>query len=121
MSESEYKGNYERIYTVVRQVPVGKVATYGDVARLAGLHGQARLVGYALHALRPHSSVPWHRVVNAKGGISLGHIRMDAALEQRIRLEAEGIEFNAKGRISLDRFRFKGEASSIRAAHGRSA
>ncbi len=61
---------YSRIYAVVRQIPAGKVATYGDVARLAGFSRQARLVGYALHALPPHSTAPWHRVVNAKGGIS---------------------------------------------------
>jgi methylated-DNA-protein-cysteine methyltransferase-like protein len=102
----ESKGTYDRIYAIVRQIPAGKVATYGDVARLAGLPGQARQVGYALHALPPHSTVPWHRVINAKGGISTGRDRAGADLEQRIRLEAEGIEFNASGRTSLKLFRW---------------
>jgi methylated-DNA-protein-cysteine methyltransferase-like protein len=99
---------YSRIYGIVRQIPAGKVATYGDVARLAGLSGQARLVGYALHALPPHSTVPWHRVINAKGGISTGHARQGADSEQRMRLQAEGIEFNANGRTSLQQFRWCG-------------
>jgi methylated-DNA-protein-cysteine methyltransferase related protein len=99
-------GSYQRIYEIVRQIPAGSVATYGDVARLAGLPGQARLVGYALHALPPHSDVPWHRVINAKGGISLGHARGGAEAEQRIRLAMEGIEFKATGCIALQRFRW---------------
>ena len=63
--------SYQRIYAVVRQIPEGRVATYGQVASLAGLAGQARQVGYALHALPDGTAVPWHRVVNASGGISL--------------------------------------------------
>ncbi len=103
------KRTYERIYAIVRQIPAGKIATYGDIATLAGLRDQARLVGYALHALPPHSNVPWHRVINAKGGISNGHAREGAELEQRVRLEKEGIEFNANGRTSLARFRWRPE------------
>ena len=60
---------YELIYAVVRRIPEGRVATYGQVARLAGLGGHARQVGYALHALQD-SDVPWQRVVNAQGMIS---------------------------------------------------
>ncbi|MBA2492821.1 MAG: MGMT family protein [Gammaproteobacteria bacterium] len=104
---------YSRIYTVVRQIPAGKVSTYGDVARLAGYPRQARLVGYALHALPPHSTVPWHRVVNAKGGISTGRGRHGADSEQRIRLEDEGIEFGIDGRISLNRFRWSVEVNAV--------
>jgi methylated-DNA-protein-cysteine methyltransferase related protein len=103
------EGTYNRIYTVVRRIPAGKVASYGDVARLAGLPNQARLVGYALHALPPHSSVPWHRVINAKGGISTGHARVGAELEQRVRLQAEGVVFQANGRTSLQRFGWRRE------------
>src|SRR5436853_7228935 len=62
---------HDRIYAVVRRIPRGRVATYGGVARLAGLPGQARLVGYALHALRTGSVLPWHRVTNARGHGSL--------------------------------------------------
>ncbi len=114
---SESKVTYHRIYAVVRQIPAGRVATYGDVAESAGLSGQARLVGYALHALPPHSTVPWHRVINAKGGISAGHHRQGADVEQRIRLEAEGIVFQANGRTSLERFRWRPE-NALRSDRG---
>ena len=65
-------GSHNRIFEVVRRIPAGRVLTYGDVAALAGLPGHARLVGYALHALPPGTTVPWHRVINARGG---GHLR----------------------------------------------
>jgi len=61
---------YARIYSVVRRIPRGRVATYGQIARLAGLPGQARQVGYALHAMATERPVPWHRVINARGEIS---------------------------------------------------
>jgi len=98
----------ERIYAIVRSIPRGRVATYGQVADLAGCPGHARLVGYALAALDADSNVPWHRVVNARGEISLpsgGH----PARAQRARLEAEGIAFQ-RGRIPLDRYRWRGRA-----------
>ena len=65
------RGNYARIYAVIRRIPRGRVATYGQVAELAGLPGHARQVGYALHALPAATAVPWHRVINAAGGVSL--------------------------------------------------
>lgn len=98
-------GRRDRIYDVVRRIPRGRVATYGQVASLAGLPRHARLVGYALAALDVDSDVPWHRVVNARGAISLppgGH----SAAAQRARLRAEGVRF-ANGRIPLERFRWR--------------
>jgi methylated-DNA-protein-cysteine methyltransferase-like protein len=74
------------------------VASYGQIAELAGLDGHARQVGYALHALPPDSGVPWHRVVNAKGEIS-PRSAGDSHELQRMLLEAEGVEFDEKGRI----------------------
>jgi len=97
---------YRDIYRIVRRVPRGRVATYGQIADLAGLPGHARQVGYALHALPPESSVPWHRVINAKGEISLRSQGGDG-IDQRLRLEAEGIEFDAHGRVSLERCRWR--------------
>jgi methylated-DNA-protein-cysteine methyltransferase related protein len=91
-------GTYERIYAVVRRVPVGRVATYGQVARRARIVHGARQVGYALHALPEHTAVPWHRVVNARGAISL---RGGGDATQRILLEREGVRFGAGGRIDL--------------------
>ncbi len=93
---------YERIYDVVRRIPRGKIATYGQVAELAGLGGHARQVGYALHALRD-DSVPWQRVVNAAGRVSR---RSEPGYErwQRQRLEEEGVRFDASGRIPLESY-----------------
>ena len=95
---------FPRIYDVVRQVPRGKVTTYGDVAQLIGPGCDARLVGYAM-AECP-DDVPWQRVINAQGKISLRS--GDGTAKQQMRLEAEGVEFDARGKIDLNRFRWAG-------------
>ncbi|NNL87021.1 MAG: methyltransferase [Myxococcales bacterium] len=96
-------GAYERIYRTVRRIPAGRVATYGQVAELAGLPRQPRQVGYALAALSGESNIPWHRVINAKGEISP---RAETGAEdlQRALLEAEGVEFDERARVSFSRF-----------------
>lgn len=104
-------GEYERIYAVIRRIPRGRVATYGQVAALAGLPGQARRAGYALSALPEGSRVPWHRVVNASGGISTGGGEPGGQLPQRFRLEEEGVEFDASGKVSLQRFGWRPRVS----------
>ena len=96
---------YTRIYAVVRRIPRGRVATYGQVARLAGLPGHARLVGYALHALED-GGVPWQRVINARGEISPRSIGGPELLQRQL-LEREGVSFDARGRVSLARQRWK--------------
>lgn len=95
-----------RIHAVVRRIPSGRVASYGQVAHLAGLGGHARLVGYALHALPDGSDVPWHRVVNTRGEVSRRTLSGDEELQRGL-LEAEGVEFNANGRLSMDRYRWR--------------
>jgi methylated-DNA-protein-cysteine methyltransferase-like protein len=90
----------------VRRIPRGRVATYGDIAALAGLGGHARQVGYALHALPEHLRVPWHRVVNAQGRISTGRGVAGGELPQRFRLEKEGVRFDPNGRIPLAKYRW---------------
>lgn len=87
---------------MVRRIPRGRVATYGQIATLAGLPGHARQVGYALHALPNSTAVPWQRVVNAAGAISLRP--MSGGISQRMLLEKEGVRFDARDRISLPRF-----------------
>ena len=67
---TEPESRYQRIYSVVRRIPEGRVATYGQVASLADLPGHARQVGYALHALKGEHGVPWQRVINARGEVS---------------------------------------------------
>ena len=106
----ESESSYDRIYAVVRKIPRGKVASYGQVAALAGLPGHARQVGYALHALRSGTRLPWHRVLNARGEISLRTDGAGAGGMQRALLEQEGVRFDAWGRIDLDCFGWKPRA-----------
>ena len=98
--------SYLKIYAAVSRIPKGRVATYGQIAALAGLPRQARLVGYAMHALPADSDVPWHRVVNAAGKVSIrsdgmGHDELQAQLLRR-----EGVRF-VDGAIPLATFRWK--------------
>ena len=97
---------YRRIYAVVARIPRGRVATYGQVASLARLPRQARLVGYALNVLPSDSPLPWFRVINARGAISLrsnglGHDELQAHL-----LAREGVSLS-KGTIALERFQWR--------------
>ena len=111
-------GAYARIEAVVRRIPRGRVATYGQVAVLAGLPGHARQVGYALHALAKGSPVPWQRVVNARGEVSL---RRTPGWEsvQRALLEREGIDFDLRGRIDLERRLWRPGGSPFRKTRAR--
>jgi methylated-DNA-protein-cysteine methyltransferase related protein len=105
---------YHRIYEVVRHIPSGRVATYGQVATVVGPSVTARQVGDAMAALRdasPEPSVPWQRVINAQGKVSTGH-------HQQQLLEQEGVAFNAKGRTDLRRFGWQGPDPAWAEAHG---
>jgi methylated-DNA-protein-cysteine methyltransferase related protein len=101
--------SYQRVYRVVARIPRGRVATYGQIAALAGLPRAARQVGYALAALHDQK-LPWHRVLNAKGEVSA---RSEPQFEglQRAMLEREGVKFDAKGRVSLERYRWRDPAT----------
>ena len=95
---------YERIYAIVRQIPPGQVATYGQVAELAGLFGKPRLVGYALYRVdMDKDDVPWQRVINAQGKIS----DRPGAQRQRQRLAEEGILF-VNDKVDLKRYQWQG-------------
>ncbi len=98
--------SYEKIYQVIRRIPCGKVATYGQIAKLVG-RCSARMVGYALAALGPGSDVPWQRVLNCKGTVS-PRSRGDGAWRQRRCLEAEGVVFDSRGRVDFGKFRWGG-------------
>lgn len=105
---SEGMNRNERVWQVVREIPEGCVATYGQIADLAGIPGRsgARQVGYALAALGQGSEIPWHRVINARGALS-PRANPDAVEYQRVLLEAEGIGFDHRQLIDLDRYRWR--------------
>ena len=98
--------SYTRIYSVVKRIPEGRVATYGQIAMLAGFPGHARQVGYALHSLSEGHDVPWHRVINAQGRISRKSEPAYDDLQRRM-LESEGVEFDETGKTSLAEFGWK--------------
>jgi len=96
--------SYDEFYAIARQIPSGRVTTYGAVATAAGLHGRARQVGYAMAALPDVHDVPWHRVINARGEVSSRAGGSAFEHIQRNLLKSENIEFDARGRVDLDRF-----------------
>lgn len=100
------RGLYKRFYAVIRKIPRGRVATYGQIARIAGMPRHARHVGYALAVLPDEETLPWHRVLNSKGEISARE-HPDSAQHQRALLEREKVIFNEAGRIALRRFQWK--------------
>jgi len=98
---------HERIHSAVAGIPRGRVATYGQIARLAGLPGQARMVGWALGALPEGTRIPWHRVVNAEGRISTRSSDSGHESLQEILLRKEGVRFSPSGAISLPEFEWR--------------
>jgi methylated-DNA-protein-cysteine methyltransferase-like protein len=102
---------YQACWEVVREVPPGKVVTYGQVATWLDSPRSARAVGYAMFNVdtRAHPGVPWHRVINAKGEISVGG-NIHRPDVQRKMLEAEGVTFDEQGRVDLRRVRWEGAA-----------
>ncbi len=102
----EQKERYLRIYQTIQKIPRGKVATYGQIARLAGFPGYARQVGYALHATPDDMEIPWHRVINAKGEISLKPTGPYDQVQRQM-LEAEGVQFDGAGRVPLKIFQWQ--------------
>lgn len=93
-----------QIFTVIHQIPTGKVSTYGDIANMAGFPGYARQVGKALSQLPNDSQLPWYRVVNGKGCISL---QADDMARQRRQLINEGVVVNEQGKLNLSRYRWQ--------------
>lgn len=100
---------YALVWGIVKRIPRGRVATYGHIAALLGMPRHARQVGYALAATPENMKIPWHRVVNAEGRISLRLKHWDTGSDdlQRILLEAEGVTFDASGRIEMKKFRWQ--------------
>ena len=108
---SPRESRWLRFYRLIERIPEGRVATYGQIAALAGFARSARQVGYALASLPDESSVPWQRVVNAKGEVSLRSADdLGRSGYQRHLLEEEGVVFDLDGRIDLGRFGWKPRA-----------
>jgi methylated-DNA-protein-cysteine methyltransferase-like protein len=107
MTAHEKAPLYERIYVVAHQIPPAKVSTYGQIAAIVGGECTARQVGYAMAALRgDDKSVPWQRVINSQGQISLRPGQ--GGVRQRQLLEAEGVTFDTQGRTDFNRFGWDG-------------
>jgi len=103
---TEPLGFDQRVWRMVQRIPPGRLATYGQIAELIGAYGCARQVGWSLHRLALPSHVPWHRVVNAQGRISMSLSREGSDWIQRELLLAEGIPVDAEGRLPLARYRW---------------
>lgn len=94
---------FEKIYEVVKSIPEGKVATYGQVTLLAGNPRWARVVGYALHVNPEPGIIPCHRVVNREGRVAPGFAFGGEGVQRQL-LESEGIVFETDGRIDLEKY-----------------
>ena len=98
---------YKQIQDIIPLIPSGKVVTYGQIAEIVG-NCTARMVGYAASLIPLDSDIPWHRVINYKGGISLRSSGTPEILQQKL-LEAEGVKFDQSGRTDLEYYRWDGE------------
>lgn len=98
------KSYREKVYEIVRQIPAGRVMTYGQIAEILGEGYTARTVGYVMHAADTEN-VPWQRVINSQGACSTGKLTIPVNLQQSM-LEAEGVVFNEKGRCDLEKYRW---------------
>ena len=97
--------NYrERVFEIVRQIPSGRVMTYGQIAEILGENYTPRTVGFVMNSAT--EDVPWQRVINAQGACSTGHIILPVNLQQQM-LESEGVVFNEKGRCDLKKYRWQ--------------
>ncbi len=94
----------ERVYEIVKRIPTGRVMTYGQIAEILGEGYTPRTVGFVMHAA-DEETTPWHRVINSQGACSTGRIILPPDKQQRM-LEAEGVEFDARGRCNLGRYRW---------------
>jgi len=101
-SVAKYEQTFEKIYRIVLRIPRGRVMTYGQIARLLEDRYSPRLVGWAMHATpQDDRNIPWHRVINSRGGISTGRVVIQEPELQRWMLEAEGVVFDERGHCDL--------------------
>lgn len=101
MAKTADKDYRERVFRIVRAIPKGRVMTYGQIAEILGEGYTARTVGFVMHS--SNDKTPWHRVINAQGGCSTGGLVLPHDKQQRM-LEAEGVDFNPRGRCELQKY-----------------
>lgn len=111
MNQVDEQSYREKVYEIVREIPLGKVMTYGQIAEILGEGYTARTVGYVMHAAETEN-VPWQRVINSKGGCSTAKLTVPYNIQQKM-LEEEGIEFNEKGFCDLNIYRWCPEGFEI--------
>jgi methylated-DNA-protein-cysteine methyltransferase-like protein len=113
---ARFEQAFEKIYRLVLRIPRGRVMTYGQIARLLEERYSPRLVGWAMHATpRDGRNIPWHRVINSRGGISTGRVILTEPDVQRLLLEAEGVVFNASGHCELSVYQWSPRQRATRA------
>lgn len=105
--KTDDKNYQERVYEIVRQIPTGRVMTYGQIAEILGEGYTPRTIGYVMHAVNT-DEIPWQRVINSKGGCSTGKILLPYNIQQKM-LEDEGVKFNEKGCCNLKIYRWSPE------------
>jgi methylated-DNA-protein-cysteine methyltransferase-like protein len=101
VDEQSYR---EKVYAIVRQIPAGKVMTYGQIAEMLGEGYTPRTIGYVMHAADTEK-IPWQRVINSQGGCSTGKMTMPVNIQQKI-LEDEGVVFSEKGKCDLQKYQW---------------
>ncbi|MFY9555694.1 MAG: MGMT family protein [Blastocatellia bacterium] len=107
---------FEKIYRLVIRIPRGRVMTYGQIARLLEERYSPRLVGWAMHATpRDERNIPWHRVINSRGGISTGRVILTQPDLQQLMLEAEGVVFDERGHVNLGVYQWSPRQRAARA------
>jgi len=102
---SSIMNTFQKIHDIVAKIPEGKVATYGQIAKLAGV-SNARVVGFALHVNKDPIAVPCHRVVNRFGALASGYA-MGGTDKQKKRLEREGVKVDLEYKVNLDKYLWK--------------
>lgn len=113
---TRFEQAFEKIYRLVLRIPRGRVMTYGQIARLLEERYSPRLVGWAMHATpKDERNIPWHRVINSRGGISTGRVILTEPDVQRLILEGEGVVFNASGHCDLSVYQWSPSQRATRA------
>jgi methylated-DNA-protein-cysteine methyltransferase-like protein len=114
--DARFEQAFEKIYRLVLRIPRGRVMTYGQIARLLEERYSPRLVGWAMHATpKDERNIPWHRVINSRGGISTGRVILTEPDLQRLMLEAEGVVFDTSAHCDLSVYQWSPRQRAARA------